>query len=166
MNKCLQWVLLSLPVIHTSSWATRGPDGLSLLCLPHVLSFLVFPSMFVFVNVCLDQIAHLHWVDLPTLAVAHLTTKNTSYLHIHSQELLLLLLGLNLLVSWQKLWTHLLDSFAYNLFVFIFVDVSPLVERLDGELHLFYSSLLHVQLLQILTAGVKHHRRHDIVVHK
>lgn len=37
----------------------------------------MFPSMFVFVHICLDQIADLHWVDLSALAVANLTMRNT-----------------------------------------------------------------------------------------
>lgn len=91
---CMRVEWLSLPVVHASSWTVRGFHGLSvnLLCLPWVLSFLVFPSMFVFVHVRLDQIAHLHWVDLPALAVAHLMTRNTRYLHINSQEKLIQLM--------------------------------------------------------------------------
>lgn len=79
------------------------------------------------------------------------------------------------LLLWQTLWTkdiylkkkiviyikkkkksfgvwfaHLLNSFTENLFVFILVDVPPLVERLDGQLHFFNGSFLHVQLFQIL----------------
>jgi len=148
-----------------SSWA-----HIVLLWLPWVVFFLVFPSVFVFVHVCLDQIAHLHWVDLPTLAVAHLMTKSTRYefsgkkpalnwwpetrrnAQANYYEGFKLLVGANTF-SMATFWTHLLDGFAYNLFVFILVDVSLLVERLDGELHLFYRPLLHVQLPQILMAG-------------
>lgn len=40
----------------------------------------MFPSMFVFVHIRLDQIANLHWVDLTTLAMAHLMMRNTKEL--------------------------------------------------------------------------------------
>lgn len=78
-HKVKRTVMQHPNVVHASSWAVRGCHGLSLniMCLPWVLSFLMFPSVFVFVHICLYQIAHLHWVDLPALAVANLMTRNT-----------------------------------------------------------------------------------------
>lgn len=45
--------------------------------LSRVFSFLVFPGVFVFVHISLDQVAHLHRVDLAALAVTHLTSERT-----------------------------------------------------------------------------------------
>lgn len=58
-------------------------------------------------------------------------------------------------------WTHLLHGFAENLFILVLVDVSFLVERLDGQLHLFDGPLLHVELLQVLLAEMdkKNHQK-------
>lgn len=40
-----------------------------------LLSFPVFPVMFVFVHIGFDQVGHFHWVDLSTLTVADLESQ-------------------------------------------------------------------------------------------
>lgn len=45
---------------------------------------------------------------------------------------------------------YLVHSFPEDVFVFVLVDVFALIVRFDGELHLLHSSLLGVQLLQVL----------------
>lgn len=44
----------------------------------------------------------------------------------------------------------LVHSFPEDVFVFVLVDVFALIIRFDGQFHLLYSSLLCVQLLQVL----------------
>lgn len=44
----------------------------------------------------------------------------------------------------------LVYCFPEDVFVFVLVDVFALIVRFDGQLHLLYSSLLCVQLLQVL----------------
>lgn len=63
-------------VVRGSSGAVGGFRDLILNVLHprRVVAFLVFPSTFVFVHIGFYQIAHLHWIDLAALAVAHLIT--------------------------------------------------------------------------------------------
>lgn len=65
---------LQINVVRCSSRAAGGFQdlGVNFLHPRRLLAFLVFPSMLVFVHVGFYQIAHLHWIDLAALAVAHL----------------------------------------------------------------------------------------------